>query len=199
MNKPLCSLLVCTLALQLPGCATKPEEGGSRASQGAMAGAVLGGLLAAATGGDRKAVLTGVLAGAAVGAIVGNYQDRQVASRTEAARRYALANQPRLEVEHNQNNPARANAGLAVESQVGYTVLAPGHTQDMTVTESRRLVRGSESFPLSKRDIVRAQGTHVSTLKFTLPKDLPAGDYLLVTTLTSGALTRTVQSPLSVV
>ena len=65
--------------------------------------------------------------------------------------------------------------------------------------EFEALVRGSESYPLSKRDVVRPQGSHVSTLKFTLPKDLPPGDYTLVTTIVSGPLTRTVQAPLSVV
>ena len=88
--------------------------------------------------------------------------------------------------------------GTPVESQVGYTVLTPGTTSDVKVTESRTLVRGAESFPLSKRDVVRPQGTHMSTLKFTLPKDLAAGDYPLVTTVTSGALRRSAQTPLSV-
>jgi hypothetical protein len=199
MNKLSRSVLICAAALQMQGCATNPDGSQSRTTTGAAAGALVGGVLAALAGGDKKAVLTAAVAGAAVGALVGNYQDRQVASRAEAAQRYALANQPRLEVESNLNNPRRAAAGSAVESQVGYTVLAPGNSQDMAVVETRRLVKGAESYPLSKRDIVRPQGTHVSTLKFTLPKDLPAGEYSLVTTIASGALTRTVQSPLSVV
>lgn len=186
------------VAFTLGGCASGPDGGTSRAGQGAIAGAVIGGLLGAATGGDRRAVMTGVLAGAAVGALVGHYQDRQIASREEAARRYALANQPRLEVEGQQNSPQRAAPGAAVESQIGYTVLAPGSGQDMKVTESRALVRGNDNFPLSKRELSRPQGTHQSTLKFTLPRDLPKGDYQLVTTISSGGLTRTVQTPLVV-
>ena len=197
MKRVTCITLACVLVL-LPACATQQDGSGSRAGQGALAGAVVGGLLGALAGGDRTSVLAGAVAGAAVGAVIGNYQDRQIASRDEAARRYALDNQPRLEVESHVNKPDRVSPGAAVESQVGYTVLAPGSAQDLRVTESRTLVRGSESFPLSKREVTRAQGTHVSTLKFTLPKDLAAGAYMLVTTVTSGALTRTVNSPLSV-
>lgn len=197
MKKTVCMALACAAALQFQGCATQQDGSPSRAGQGAVAGAVIGGLLGAMTG-DRRHVLAGAAAGAAIGAVIGHYQDRQVASRAEAARRYALASQPRLEVESTLNNPQRALPGAAVESQVGYTVLMPTNPQDVKLTESRTLVRGGESFLLSKREIVRPQGTHVSTLKFTLPRDLPAGDYALVTTITGGGLSRTVQTPLAV-
>lgn len=198
MKRLTCIAVACAVLVQLPGCATKDDGSASRTGQGAMTGALVGGLLGALAGGDRKSVLAGAVAGAAVGAIIGNYQDRQIASRAEAAQRYALSQQPRLEVESSTNRPDRVSPGTAVESQVGYTVLAPGSMADVKVTESRTLVRGSESFPLSSREVVRPQGTHLSTLKFTLPKDLAAGDYTLVTTVTSGPLSRTVQSPLSV-
>jgi Glycine zipper len=192
------TILAALVALQLAGCASAPDGEKSRTGQGAAIGAVVGGLLGAATGGDRKAILTGAVVGAAVGAAIGNYQDRQVASRAEAARRVALANEPKLEIDGHGNQPQRVKPGAAVESQVGYTVLAPGHAQDMLVTESRVLVRGGETFPLGKREVTRPQGSHVSTLRFTLPADLPKGDYQLVTTIASGTLTRTVQTPLGV-
>lgn len=197
MKRILCMILACVVGLQLAGCATTQDGRSSSVGQGAVAGAVVGGVLGALIGGDRRGAVVGALAGAALGAVIGDYHDRQVASRAEAARRYAVDKQPRLEVENSDNRPARAPPGTTVESQVGYTVLAPG-PQDIQVTESRTLVRGQESFPLSKRNVTRTQGTHVSTLKFTLPKDLPPGDYTLVTTVTAGALTRTVQAPLSV-
>lgn len=190
--------LGCAVALALTGCANAPEGAGSRTGQGAMVGAVVGGLLGAAVGGDRRSVVTGALAGAAVGAIVGHHQDRQIASREEAARRHALAHQPVLAIDGQRLSPQSAAPGAAVESQIGYTVIAPGHGQDMKVSESRTLVRGQDSFPLSRRELSRPQGSHQSTLRFTLPRDLPRGDYQLVTTITSGSLTRTVQSPLTV-
>lgn len=189
--------LACAAATLVGGCATRPDGDPSRTTQGAVAGAVIGGLIGAATG-NRNAIATGVLAGAALGAVIGNYQDRQIASREEASRRYALASQPRLEVESNVNNPRQVGPGAPVESQVGYTVLAPGHAQNIKVTESRVLVRANERFPLSTREVLRAQGTHLSTLKFTLPRDLPAGNYTLVTTISGATLTRSVEAPLAV-
>lgn len=197
MRRLICITLACVVTLNLSACATQQDGSTSHTGQGAVAGAVVGGILGALVGGDSRGAIAGALAGAAVGAVIGNYQDRQVASRAEAAKRYAVDNSPRLEVDSSENKPHRASPGTSVESQVGYTVLAPG-AQDVTVTESRTLVRGQESFPLSKREVTRAQGSHVSTLKFTLPRDLAAGDYTLVTTVTSGALKRTVQAPLSI-
>jgi hypothetical protein len=200
MWRPTPVLLAGLISLQLQGCATPPDGGGaSRTGQGAAVGALVGGLIGALAGGDGKSAAAGALLGAAAGAVIGNYQDRQIASRAEAAKRYALESQPRLEVESSVNRPARIGTGAPVESQVAYTVLMPGNALDVKVSESRTLVRGGESYPLSRRDVVRPQGSHVSTLKFTLPKDLPPGDYRLVTTIASGPLTRTVETPLSVV
>jgi hypothetical protein len=199
MRRLICLALVCVVALQLPACATRQDGDPSRAEQGAITGALAGGILGALAGGDRRNVLVGALAGAAVGAAIGGYQDTQIAGRTEAAKRYALDKQPRLEVETSINKPFRARPGATVESQVSYTLLAPSTTQDLKVNESRTLVSGKETFPLSKRDVTRPQGTHLSTLKFTLPAGLVAGDYTLITTVTSGTLTRTARSPLRVI
>jgi hypothetical protein len=202
MNRLTHAAAIGVLLANATGCATRSQDSGdmSQTQKGALTGAVLGGLLGAAVGGDSKGALKGALAGAAIGAIVGHYQDKQVASREEAARRYAAqANEPRLELEDAAAAPPRVPAGGTVESRVGYTVLAPGGAKDVKLTEVRTLTRGEESFPLSKRDVTRAQGTHSSVFKFTLPKDLAAGDYALITTVTSGALTKTVKTPLTVV
>ena len=182
------------------GCATQkdPTADMSGTQKGALAGGVLGGLFGAAVGGDSKGALTGVLAGAVIGAIVGHYQDKQTASREEAARRYALESQPRLEVESAVNAPNRVGRGGTVESRVGYTVLAPAAGQEMRLVEERTLVRGQDSFALSRREVARAQGSHASVFKFTLPKDLEAGEYTLVTTVSQGALVKTVRAPLTV-
>jgi len=188
-----------TLVALSAGCATNQQQGDSSGTQkGALTGAVLGGLLGAAVGGDSRSALKGAVAGAVIGAIVGHYQDKQVASREEAARRYALENQPRLELENAVNAPTRVGRGGTVESRVGYTVLAPNAGQEMRLVEERTLVRGQDSFPLSKREVARSQGTHASVFKFTLPRDLEAGDYTLVTTVTQGTLVKSVRAPLTV-
>jgi uncharacterized protein YcfJ len=182
------------------GCANAPNAPErSNTEKGAIGGALLGGIIGAAAGGDSKSALKGALAGAAIGAIVGHYQDKQVASREEAARRYAVRdNTPRLEVESAANAPSRVERGGTVESQVGYTVLGPAPGQDVKLTEVRTLMRDQDSFELSRREVVRTQGTHASVFRFTLPKDLEAGDYTLVTTVSQGSLVKTVRAPLTV-
>jgi hypothetical protein len=36
---------------------------------------------------------------------------------------------------------------------------------------------------LSRKENERYQGTHLSTLRLVIPKDLPSGDYALITTI----------------
>jgi len=76
------SLLAISLALVvgLGACTTNPytgEEQASKAGWGAGIGAVTGGLIGAATGGDRSAILLGMGIGALAGGGVGYYMDKQ--------------------------------------------------------------------------------------------------------------------------
>jgi len=200
MKHLLHAIVIGLVLVMAVGCAN-PSNAPERSSteKGAIGGALIGGLFGAAVGGDSKSALKGALAGAAIGAIVGHYQDKQTANREEAARRYAVRdNQPRLEVESAANAPSRVERGGTVESQVGYTVLVPAPGQDVKLTEVRTLTRGQDSFELSRREVTRTQGTHASVFRFTLPKDLEAGDYTLVTTVSQGSLVKTVRAPLTV-
>lgn len=197
MSTPMRNTIALAVVLNLSACATTSDDHAG-AQRGAVIGAIAGGLLGLAAGGDARSAAIGAAAGAAVGAIIGEYQDRQTASRAEAARRYAVNSQPRLEMESSVNAPSRAQPGSTVESQVGYTVLSGNPGDTMQVQESRTLVMGQDSYPLSKRQVLKPQGSHVSTLKFTLPKDLLPGRYTLVTTLTTAGLTRSARTPLQV-
>jgi len=76
------SLLAISLALVvgLGACTTNPYTGEKQASKTAMGagiGAAAGGLIGAATGGDRNAILLGVGIGALAGGGVGYYMDKQ--------------------------------------------------------------------------------------------------------------------------
>ena len=76
------SLLAISLALVvgLGACTTNPytgEEQASKTAMGAGIGAAAGGLIGAATGGSRSAILLGVGIGALAGGGVGYYMDRQ--------------------------------------------------------------------------------------------------------------------------
>jgi hypothetical protein len=77
-------------------------------------------------------------------------------------------------------------------------VLLSGDIADGKLTETRTWRRGKDRFLLSRHDLVRVQGSHVSVLNFSLPRGLPAGTYLRVAAVVSGALSRQVQTPLSV-
>jgi outer membrane protein OmpA-like peptidoglycan-associated protein len=69
-----------TLVLGIGGCTTNPytgEEQASKAGMGAGIGAVAGGLIGAATGGNRNAILLGMGIGAISGGGVGYYMDKQ--------------------------------------------------------------------------------------------------------------------------
>jgi len=182
------------LCLQLTSCATMSET-----EKGAVAGAVAGGILGAILG-DTRGAIAGAFAGAIVGAVIGNYYDRQVASRAEAAKRYEYrAREEKLEIEGAVIQPQNVSPGSTVEAHVQYTILLPTETQQTRITEARTLVNGRERIELARRDVVRPQGTHISTMKFTMPKDIAKGDYTLITTISDGTRSKTAKSAMRIV
>lgn len=75
-----CIAISLALVLGLGACTTNPytgEEQASKAGMGAGIGAVAGGLIGAATGGSRSAILLGMGIGALTGGGVGYYMDKQ--------------------------------------------------------------------------------------------------------------------------
>ena len=194
MKKVIASTLVVSMfGLQLSGCAemSKTEKG---AGIGAIAGAVLG----AATGGNKKSILIGAALGAAVGAIIAHYQDKQTATRAEAVHKYGAVKQDKLEIDSSTLTPTDVVPGDKVESTVQYTALSTNKARQIKLTETRTLVNDKESVQLASREVTRAQGSHTSTMKFTLPQDITKGNYTLVTTVSDGKSKRTVKNPLRV-
>lgn len=179
--------------LQLVGCATMSQTG-----KGAVTGAVAGGILGAILG-DTEGAIVGALAGAIVGAVIGNYYDKQLASRAEAAKKYGyVAKEGKLEIEDSLVAPQNIAPGSKVETHVRYTALAPTEAQNIKITEIRTLSNGKKMIELARREVVRTQGTHLSTMRFTMPQDIAKGDYTLITTISDGKRTRTVKNPLRV-
>lgn len=177
---------------QLVGCATM-----SSTEQGAGIGAATGAVIGAAVSNNK---LVGALVGAAVGALagaaIGNYIDQQNATRAEAAKKYTYdARSEKLEVESVDVAPQKLNPGGTMEAAVRYTVLAPDSGKQVKLTERRTLVNGQDSFDLPAREVSRPQGTHTSTAKVTLPKDLAKGNYTLVTTISDGKNTKSSKTP----
>ena len=195
MKKILASVLVMSIAgMQLGGCADMGTTG-----QGATEGAVAGVLLGASMG-DKKNAALGAVIGAAAGADIGNYIHKQNATRVDAAKKYSYdARSDRLEVENATLFPQTVSAGGTVDITVQYTALAPNTSQQVKLTVTRTLVNGQELVDLGRREVVRPQGTHTSTARVNLPKDLPKGNYTLVTTISDGKNTKTARNKFTVV
>ncbi|MDA8089858.1 MAG: glycine zipper family protein [Desulfobacteraceae bacterium] len=186
-------LVISFLGLQLASCASM-----SGTEKGATTGAVAGGVLGAIFG-DTKGAILGAFAGAIIGAVAGNYYDKKMASRAEAAKRYHYtAREEKIEIDDSLVVPQKTTPGSKVEARVQYTVLAPSETQKLRITETRTLVSGKERIQLAKREVVRAQGTYLSTMRFTMPKDIATGDYTLITTVSDGKQIRTAKSDLKI-
>jgi len=167
--------------------------------QGAAVGAVAGGVLGAITGNGKSAAI-GAAVGAVAGAVIGHYIDEQNATRVDAAKKYSYdARSNKLELERTTLSPDRVTPGGTVDAAVQYTALAPDTSQQVKVTETRSLVGGKDSVDLGQREVLRPQGTHTSSVKMTLPKDLPKGAYTLVTTISDGSITRVARSGFTVV
>lgn len=197
MKKMLASALVVSIAAtQLGGCENmNMGTTGQGAAIGALAGGVLG-----ATVGNRDSAALGAVLGAVAGAIIANYIDKQNATRAEAARKYSYdARSDKLEVESATLVPQTVAPGGTVDSTVRYTTLAPSTSQQVRLTETRSLISGQESVDLGRREVLRQQGTHTSTAKVKVPKDLPKGNYTLVTTISDGKNTKTAKSAFQVV
>ncbi|MFZ5997588.1 MAG: glycine zipper domain-containing protein [Nitrospirota bacterium] len=170
------------------GCASLQNMSGEE--KGAGIGAVLGGLTGAmlAGGGTKSKVLGGLLGaavGAGVGYWVGKHLDKKVQSREEAVQQYqqtgALNNQKNtvFAMEDSQLDKPVAKPGEEAVSGVQYTVIEKNPTSMVTLVEKRFIEIDGDKFPIDTRTVTREQGTHVSAVKFTVPKD--AGEYRVIT------------------
>ena len=199
MKKVIASILVVSITtMQLGGCA---NTGATQTQQGAAIGAVSGAALGAAVSKNKgKGALIGALIGLLVGAASGNYRDQQDATRAEAAMKYRYDDRGnKLVVESAAVAPQAVSRGGTFESTVQYTTLSPNIEEQVKLTEVRTLVSAQETIDLGRREVVRPQGTHTSTAKVSLPKDLPKGNYTLVTTISDGKNTKTAKTPFAVV
>ncbi len=190
-------LITCSvLVLQLTGCATMEKIGWREkgAVIGAASGAIIGGILK-----DGRGALIGTFAGAILGGVLGNHYDKQIKVREEAVEKHAYeGKEEKIEIEDSIIRPNEVATGSKTEAIVLYTILLPDEKATAKITEIRTLVSGEESLELTKREIVRAQGTHLSTMRFTIPADLTQGDYVLMTTISDTKQTVTTKNSLKI-
>ncbi len=90
-------------------------------------------------------------------------------------------------------------AGSIAEANVQYILLAPVDVQQIKITETRILYTSTKSLELDKRQVIRKQGTYLSTIKFTVPEDTPKGPCILYTTVSDGKYAKTAKSVLVII
>jgi uncharacterized membrane protein YgaE (UPF0421/DUF939 family) len=89
--------------------------------------------------------------------------------------------------------------GSIAEANVQYTLLAPLDMRQIKITETRILHTAARRMELDKREIIRTQGTYVSTIKFTVPEDIPRGYCILFTTISDGTHAKTTKSVMNII
>ncbi|MBF0515887.1 MAG: hypothetical protein HQK97_02045 [Nitrospirae bacterium] len=94
--------------------------------------------------------------------------------------------------------PQAAHPGSTIEIAVQYTLHLPKNKSLVEVNEVRTLVMGKEHVELSRKKIIRSEGSHKSSIKFTLPMDIDKGDYTLRTVISTPTLTKTIEDTLTI-
>ncbi len=84
--------------------------------------------------------------------------------------------------------PAVVSAGDRLTRVLPFTVLAPQKETTFTVLEIVTMSGKGILIELSRKDSEIPQGTHTSTVQFIIPKDLPRGNYELITTIIANGI-----------
>jgi len=88
--------------------------------------------------------------------------------------------------------------GSTVKANIQYTLLAPEGTENVKITETRKLWTAYSTRELDTRDITRTQGTYLSSIQFTMPEDMPKGYCILYTTVSDGKRAKTASSVMNI-
>ena len=88
--------------------------------------------------------------------------------------------------------------GSTVKANIQYTLLAPEGTENVKITETRKLWTAYSTRELDTRDITRTQGTYLSSIQFTMPEDMPKGYCILYTTVSDGKRAKTARSVMNI-
>jgi hypothetical protein len=88
--------------------------------------------------------------------------------------------------------------GSTVKANIQYTLLAPEGTENVKITETRKLWTAYSTRELDTRDMTRTQGTYLSSIQFTMPEDMPKGYCILYTTVSDGKRAKTARSVMNI-
>lgn len=177
MKRILIIILIGILFLsQLSGCASVQTVGNSMI--GAAWGAVAGGII----GGPRGAIIGG-LAGAAAAYSLTEYHDKLIRSRQETYNRRIKRHQ--INIENSLVKPSYVSQNGSFLSEIQYSVLSPSYRERPEITETRYFIRGSKKYELPDKNVIKKQGTYLSTAKIRLPNGIDKGNWTLVTVISS--------------
>ncbi len=99
-----------------------------------------------------------------------------------------------LFIKEQQEVRQTVKAGFPVEAKIQYSVLAGDDVKEVTITERRILFAENKHIELDTREIVREQGTYLTTIKFKVPDEISNGYCILYTTISDGKSSRTAKT-----
>jgi hypothetical protein len=103
-----------------------------------------------------------------------------------------------LFIEESSVTTHTVRTGSTVKANIQYTLLAPEGTENVKITETRKLWTAYSTRELDTRDITRTQGTYLSSIQFTMPEDMPKGYCILYTTVSDGKRAKTARSVMNI-
>lgn len=119
--------------------------------------------------------------------VKGEQKEKQTATREEAIHRYNYNGlKDELIIEPPLITPNVVSPGTKIKQELEYTLLVPQKGKNFKVSETVTLSGSEMQIQLSKKESDMAQGTHVSTLQFVIPKDLNPGGYKIITSISIG-------------
>ncbi|MBA4417360.1 MAG: hypothetical protein C0392_05560 [Syntrophus sp. (in: bacteria)] len=84
--------------------------------------------------------------------------------------------------------PDVARIGDTITQTMQYVVLSPEKNKSFKVQEVVTLSGKGILLELSRKEIEKMQGTHTSTVQFTIPNGLARGSYKLITTISTAGM-----------
>lgn len=192
MGRKAAALILVPLVLwTLSGCATNGHYDPARsAGAGALGGAAVGSALGAIIGSATGSAGTGAWVGAATGAIVGGvggylyaqHKESQLRDAQAAAQSYSYspARGNIVSIENSELKPTRIKAGDTLNLSTTYTLLSPSGQQNVTIIREVQ-AGGRRVLNPSQINLTKPNGTYVDQINLNIPKDMPKGNYNVVT------------------
>ncbi|WP_028895467.1 hypothetical protein [Syntrophorhabdus aromaticivorans] len=113
----------------------------------------------------------------------------ETGTRDEAIRRYNYRGlQDQMFAEQPKVFPSAASPEDEITQELTFALLAPRPEKTFKVLEVVSLSGSNILIELSRKDTSKMQGIHVSTVKFMVPRDLPRGNYRIVTSVSANGL-----------